>query len=59
MLCYAKFIIKNATVGCFNWTGKHFNTHFDDWTHDEIVELAAEAGVSPSFPIPTFWPLIL
>jgi hypothetical protein len=43
---------RNATVGCFNHTGKHFNTHFDDWTRDEIVELAAEAGVAPSFPIP-------
>jgi hypothetical protein len=43
---------RNATVGCFNRTGKHFSTHFDDWTRDEIVELAAEAGVSPSFPIP-------
>jgi len=43
---------RNATVGCFNRTGKHFNTHFDDWTRDEIVELAAEAGIPPSFPIP-------
>jgi hypothetical protein len=43
---------RNATVGCFNRTGKHFNTHFDDWIRDEIVELAAEAGVAPSFPIP-------
>ena len=43
---------RNATVGCFNRTGKRFSTHFDDWTRDEIVELAAEAGVSPSFPIP-------
>jgi len=43
---------RNATVGCFNRTGKHFNTHFDDWTRDDIVELAAEAGVPPSFPIP-------
>jgi hypothetical protein len=43
---------QNTTVGCFNHTRKHFNTHFGDWTHDEIVELAAEAGVAPSFPIP-------
>ena len=43
---------QNATVGCFNCTGKHFSTHFDDWTRDEIVELAAEAGVAPLFPIP-------
>jgi hypothetical protein len=43
---------QNATVGCFNHTGKHFNTHFDNWTCDEIVELAAKAGVPPSFLIP-------
>ena len=43
---------RNATVGCFNRTGKRLSTHFDDWTRDEIVELAAEAGVTPSFPIP-------
>ena len=29
-----------------------WNSHFDDWIRDEIVELAAEAGVQPSFPIP-------
>ena len=44
MPCYA--------VGCFNHTGKCLSTRFEDWTCDEIVELAAEAGVAPSFPIP-------
>jgi hypothetical protein len=53
MLCYVTFAIaKNATVGCFNCTGKCLSTHFDDCIHDEIVELAAEAGVTPSFSIP-------
>lgn len=39
-------------MGHFNRTGKHWNSHYDDWTKDEIVELAAEAGVKPSFPTP-------
>jgi hypothetical protein len=41
-----------ATVSCFNRTRKCLSTHFDDWTCDEIVELVAEAGFAPSFPIP-------
>jgi hypothetical protein len=43
---------RNATVGYFNRTGKHFNNHFDDWIRDEIVELATELGTRPSFSIP-------
>jgi hypothetical protein len=43
---------QNAHVGYFNKTGKHWKNHYDDWKRDEIVELAAEAGIMPSFPIP-------
>jgi hypothetical protein len=43
---------QNAHVGYFNKTGKHWKSHYDDWKRDEIVELAAEAGIAPSFPIP-------
>ena len=43
---------QNAHVGYFNQTGKHWKNHYDDWKRDEIVELAAEAGRVPSFPIP-------
>ena len=54
-LCCVTFVIigmLQLDASKFNHTGKHFSTHFDDRTHDEIVELAAEAGVAPSFPIP-------
>ena len=43
---------QNAHVGYFNKTGKHWRNHCDHWKQDEIVELAAEAGIMPSFPIP-------
>ena len=43
---------RDTTVGFFNYTGNCWNSHFDDWLRDEIVELAAEVGVQPSFPIP-------
>ena len=43
---------RNTTVGFFNRTGKKFSSHFDDWTRDEIVELAADPGIKPSLPIP-------
>jgi len=43
---------RNATVGHFNQTGKQWNSHYDDWIRDEIVELAADVGVKPSFEIP-------
>jgi len=42
----------NATVGYFNHTGKHWSSHYDDWACDEIMELASEAGIKPSFKIP-------
>jgi hypothetical protein len=42
----------NTTVGCFNKTGQQHKSHFDQWIHDEIVELAAEVGIKPSFAIP-------
>jgi len=43
---------RNTTVGTFNRTGKKHMSHFDQWIRDDIVELAAEVGIKPSFPIP-------
>jgi len=43
---------RNTTVGQFNRTGQKHKSHFDQWISDEIVELAAEVGIKPSFPIP-------
>ena len=43
---------RNTTVGFFNQTGRKFSSHFDDWTRDKIVELAADLGIKPSFSIP-------
>jgi hypothetical protein len=40
-------------TGHFNQTGKHYHGHFATWLCDEIVEIAAELGVLPSFPIPS------
>lgn len=39
-------------MGCFNKTGKHYKSHFNHWIRDDIVEMAAEVGMVPSFPIP-------
>ena len=61
---------QNAHVGYFNKTGRHWKSHYDDRKRDEIVELAAEAGITPSFPIPdvlatrvvtdeTFWTIAI
>ncbi|KAF5382657.1 hypothetical protein D9615_003030 [Tricholomella constricta] len=44
---------RNTTVGWFNRTGKRYRGHFDNWRTDEIVELAAELNINPSFPIPS------
>ena len=51
LLCNIQYR-RNATVGHFNQTGKQWNSHYDDWIRDEIVELAADVGVKPSFEIP-------
>ncbi|KAG6818808.1 hypothetical protein H0H93_001463 [Arthromyces matolae] len=42
----------SASVGSFNRTGKKYRSHFDTWMSDEIVEIAAQVGIKPSFPIP-------
>jgi len=43
---------RNTTIGHFNRTGQKHQSHFDQWLQDEIVEIAAEVGMKPSFPIP-------
>ncbi|KAF8076563.1 hypothetical protein FPV67DRAFT_1559024 [Lyophyllum atratum] len=43
---------RNATVGWFNRTGKRYRNHFDTWRTDEIVELATQLDIKPSFPLP-------
>jgi len=42
----------HCQVGHFNCTGKKWSGHHDTYRSDEIVELAADVGISPSFPIP-------
>ncbi|KAJ7153309.1 hypothetical protein C8R46DRAFT_1357190 [Mycena filopes] len=43
---------RNTKIGYMNRTGTKWKGHFNLWLSDEIVELAAEVGIRPSFPIP-------
>ena len=41
----------HCQAGHFNHTGKKWSGH-NTYRSDKIVELAADVGISPSFPIP-------
>ncbi|THU77623.1 hypothetical protein K435DRAFT_846105 [Dendrothele bispora CBS 962.96] len=43
---------RNQRVGFANRTGGTYRNHFENWTLDEIMELAAEVNVVTSFPQP-------
>ncbi|KAK7015366.1 hypothetical protein R3P38DRAFT_2437410, partial [Favolaschia claudopus] len=43
---------RNIKIGYANRTGKKWSGQFNNWLSDEIVEIAADVGLLPSFPIP-------
>lgn len=51
LLCNARDR-RNTSIGYFNRTGKKWAGHYDAWKTDEIAELAADVGLSPTFPTP-------